>query len=642
METSTITAVERSTVWIAGTQQPLEFPRVSTLKASVRATVKPDQTLVLGGPVQHRAGEKPTAIIVLLKARPVFDSPAPARATPAPVPESSRATTPARITSLSAKGDRRELALSLQRWMLKINSQSAGDRSARLDINSGDNETRIQGSGRVAVQLTSADVRTEVPPELEVQADWVQILETAVEEPVAAHASGREVRIVLRGNVVLQASRVGVTCDAADLRVSLPAGQNPPTGSLKPAIRAHLTGQVQLVHNSASAGRGESKIQADQITLPFLDGKFLQMEALPSPKPETHTQPRVLPFLPQPVPDATAVPRRTIRDSVDSQMQTRTYAVADLVVPLPGTPSTVRSSPQEVPTETNLATVEFVNFDQVGAVKASPLGDKPAVDFAPLRTLIETTIAPESWKSAGGSAQIQPYPESLSLIIRQTSSVHQQIATLLEDLRREQDVQVTLELKLVRFPDNDWTTRLNWIETSDKLVEGLTLTSQRAAEFLRLSQSDKRVHATQFPKLTLFNEQVADFQVPASDDTQSSPLGVALGVVVDNDRRRMRLNLACNTSSRDEALTASRSYRLTAGESLLIDIGPDVSAGQNIVGVPILSKVPFADRLFKNANAQSNVGKPTLPLMLLVTPRILVVEEADLQSSDPSLRGRGP
>ena len=46
---------------------------------------------------------------------------------------------------------------------------------------------------------------------------------------------------------------------------------------------------------------------------------------------------------------------------------------------------------------------------------------------------------------------------------------------------------------------------------------------------------------------------------------------------------------------------------------------------RNMAGVPILNKIPYISRLFKN----TGVGRETSSLMLMVTPRIVILEEEE-------------
>jgi general secretion pathway protein D len=82
------------------------------------------------------------------------------------------------------------------------------------------------------------------------------------------------------------------------------------------------------------------------------------------------------------------------------------------------------------------------------------LGGGVVADFDPLIDLITTTIAPESWTDVGGPGAIREFESNLSLVVSQTQDVHEQIADLLEQLRRLQDLQVTIEVRFITLSDN--------------------------------------------------------------------------------------------------------------------------------------------------------------------------------------------
>ena len=91
-----------------------------------------------------------------------------------------------------------------------------------------------------------------------------------------------------------------------------------------------------------------------------------------------------------------------------------------------------------------------------GGQMAGPggLGGGVVADFDPLIDLITTTIAPESWTDVGGPGAIREFASNLSLVVSQTQDVHEQIADLLEQLRRLQDLQVTIEVRFITLADN--------------------------------------------------------------------------------------------------------------------------------------------------------------------------------------------
>ncbi len=119
-------------------------------------------------------------------------------------------------------------------------------------------------------------------------------------------------------------------------------------------------------------------------------------------------------------------------------------------------------------------------------VPTSSRGDRPNVDMTPLIQLITNSIAPGTWRvtdsqggqdvssaygmgggfgggggaDAGGAADsapigsITPFFLSISLIIRHTAEIHDQVADLLRQLRRLQDLQVSIEVRFITVSDN--------------------------------------------------------------------------------------------------------------------------------------------------------------------------------------------
>ncbi len=159
------------------------------------------------------------------------------------------------------------------------------------------------------------------------------------------------------------------------------------------------------------------------------------------------------------------------------QLEVETYPVADLVVPIPNftsPPSTfVNSTPNGfgggsgfngapnmsvpsfgAPQGQAMAQVEdpTSGFSSMAGtrISSSPRG----VEFDTLMDLITSTIEPGSWEIVGGNGVLRQNETTLSLVVRQTQLVHDQIADLLDQLRRLQDLQVTVEVRFVTVTDN--------------------------------------------------------------------------------------------------------------------------------------------------------------------------------------------
>jgi general secretion pathway protein D len=168
-----------------------------------------------------------------------------------------------------------------------------------------------------------------------------------------------------------------------------------------------------------------------------------------------------------------------------------TYPVADLVLPIPnftsdglGISGALRDGYQQAAQRNSLAvqvgpapaglgpalggadaTLNAGSLAQfqgggppaTGSMPSIPFGP-PTVgggqaNFQPLIDLIQSTVAADTWDAVGGQGAIRPFETNLSLVVSQTQEVHDQIADLLEQLRRLQDLQVTIEVRFITLAD---------------------------------------------------------------------------------------------------------------------------------------------------------------------------------------------
>jgi general secretion pathway protein D len=72
-------------------------------------------------------------------------------------------------------------------------------------------------------------------------------------------------------------------------------------------------------------------------------------------------------------------------------------------------------------------------------------------------------------------------------------------------------------------------------------------------------------------------------------------------------------------------VTVTTTVSVPDGGTVLLGGIKRLSEGRNEFGVPILSKIPYLNRLFKNAS----IGRETQSLMMMVTPRIIIQEEEE-------------
>src|SRR5262249_24117087 len=67
--------------------------------------------------------------------------------------------------------------------------------------------------------------------------------------------------------------------------------------------------------------------------------------------------------------------------------------------------------------------------------------------------LITGTIKPDSWKDSGGEGSIEYYPLGMALVINQSPEVIEEVERLLESLRKLQDLEVSIEVKVVSLAE---------------------------------------------------------------------------------------------------------------------------------------------------------------------------------------------
>ncbi|MBW3598591.1 MAG: M56 family metallopeptidase [Planctomycetes bacterium] len=330
----------------------------------------------------------------------------------------------------------------------------------------------------------------------------------------------------------------------------------------------------------------------------------------------------------------------------------KVYSVADLVVPIPGALIGLNEAPADL--------TAWTLWSHNRSFASQAPTDSSNLDFDSLIKAITSTIEPNSWEESGGKGAIHQHAGNLSLVIIQTEKVHRQIAELLEQMRRLQDVQIVLETRFLEIPekwlplgvefsvnaipvaadedDGAAPTGVGVAPVEQKPIQLAALTRERrlvlkdreVRVMLEAAQQHARANMiVAAPKVTLFNGQRAFIQFDhafASDDPRS-PLAKALGKprpaprreaislglqgVVSNDRRRVRLSAAPLVTAMQAAAAesaapapppASVTANVSAGSALLID-GGALNSGAD--------------------------GREATRLLILVTPRILIAEEEE-------------
>jgi general secretion pathway protein D len=182
----------------------------------------------------------------------------------------------------------------------------------------------------------------------------------------------------------------------------------------------------------------------------------------------------------------------------DGELYTVTYNVADLVIPIPnfianpnmgipgafkqavadingtssnslgmsGVPLSVVSNAARSGSIPGSTLAQTSASSKIPGIPASGAGNTPSgvgpgglgggaqADFDALIELITSTVKPTTWDSVGGPGSIAPFETNLSIVVSQTQDVHEEIVDLLEQLRKLQDLQVTIEVRFITLDDN--------------------------------------------------------------------------------------------------------------------------------------------------------------------------------------------
>jgi type II secretory pathway component GspD/PulD (secretin)/tetratricopeptide (TPR) repeat protein len=218
---------------------------------------------------------------------------------------------------------------------------------------------------------------------------------------------------------------------------------------------------------------------------------------------------------------------------------------------------------------------------------------------------------------------------------------------------------------------------------------------------LEAAQGDERSNVMQAPKLTLFNGQtstinVSDTQffvtsvtvvqlggqvvfVPSNMPFPTGGVTLSMTAVISADRRFVRMDLAPNLTNLTSAnvqlypittfitpvfeggavgqpvpftqflqqpvfntIGVQTSVNVPDGGTVLLGGLKRLSEGRNEFGPPILSEIPYINRLFKNVG----YGRETESLLMMVTPRIIINEEEEqrqvLGTAGPVAGGGAP
>ncbi len=197
--------------------------------------------------------------------------------------------------------------------------------------------------------------------------------------------------------------------------------------------------------------------------------------------------------------------------------------------------------------------------------------------------------------------EITYHPKTLSLVVRAPGSLHQKLEELLNQMRRQQDLQITYDVKIVSVP----------AEIADTWALRETLKTKELKNRITQAEQSERYSLLMSPRLTTFNDQIASI---GTSMTQVSFHGK-----VTEDRRSIRLEVMLG---RDGEAKISN-WIFSASETI-----PDGHTGVFFVRTEDAPSRQL-DRRLLIENGIAVAPSTANQLFALITPRIITQEEEE-------------
>jgi hypothetical protein len=172
--------------------------------------------------------------------------------------------------------------------------------------------------------------------------------------------------------------------------------------------------------------------------------------------------------------------------------------------------------------------------------------------------------------------------------------------------------------------------RIRWTEKDG--LQSAVLDELQMYQFLETMQGDRRAHGVQLPKITLYEGQVArDFGV----GLQASCLPT-----ISADRRHITVQteiwLAKEKPSLNEQALAFAAK--VPDRTTVAILAEKIVSEERRVEVTPMSRIPYVGRMFRNVG----YGRDTMAKIVLLTPRIIREQEAEVVEVQPLRSGIQP
>jgi type II secretory pathway component GspD/PulD (secretin) len=344
-------------------------------------------------------------------------------------------------------------------------------------------------------------------------------------------------------------------------------------------------------------------------------------------------------------------------DDLSKNVDVRVYDIRDLLAPI----TDVQSDNQAPATKPS-------------AGRTPPRTRQDLVDA--ITRLIMDTVSTNTWKGHGGTVGALRELEG-QLIITQTPDSHREIVKLLEQLREQRGLQVSVEMRLFSCEQEmlarlltEWEKRATTrpVESTtqpDEKLTGIFLTDVQVSQFMHSIQNDSDSYIITAPRVTLFNSQrafvrvstqrayVRDYSttITKSGDTRFEPVvgNAEFGILwevrttVSADRGSVTLFLHPKLSVL-EGMSHKDWQGRPAGSNLAVDEPQmKISEMQTLVSIPNGGTLLLGGMKDPDANNTAST-KPAgaakaRGLFMMVRPRI-IPPNAAVQKEFPLLKQR--
>jgi hypothetical protein len=312
----------------------------------------------------------------------------------------------------------------------------------------------------------------------------------------------------------------------------------------------------------------------------------------------------------------------------NEHMIRKTYQVADLVIPLPSATAGKKAKPGST-TEDKL-----------------------------IHQIVEN-VSPLSWDKHGGPGTIQYFAPTMSIVVNQDLATQEQVADLLARLRKDQDTQVSVELRLVTITDDvyarlgeayklpphilwnrnvadeagermgvDFEPKVAGKVKSSQHKETTFLSEAEMYKFLEQAANDVHTNVMTAPKMTVMAGQKASLTAGEgirnylhSPATADFCLHFGVKPEVSADQRFVKL--ALKLEDLGETAPIHKVVVVPNGRTVVLGGYRAPCQKTHEEAPPVICDIPYLNRLFTNECPAPESRR----VLVLVTPRIIPPQE---------------